>query len=326
MNIIEGQKTIEQMFSRKGIKKAVLDYMATIPEVENRINQGIELIQNWCNSPSSYASKQTRKDHVSQMGLKELVTDIFVRIASINTETTLNNLASQLAPVVGFDDTRVGIQTMAEILAVVCETNFYYLVKYRINSSIYVKSNFRLNDELQAYVERACYLPPMLSKPKTLRTNRDSGYLTIKGESLILGGSINHHNDHICLDVLNIMNRYRYSLNEWVLDNVTEEPTSDLDEVKNGHLMNPMELQRAKALQHQNRQKHLNQSQYFYNLIRMNGNKMYITVKPDKRGRLYMQGYHISPQGSAYKKASVDLYDKVTLEVPSDYFTNNHAV
>ena len=122
MNIIEGQKAIEQMFSRKGIKKAVLEYMATIPEVENRINQGVELIKSWCESPSSYASKQTRKDHVSQMDLKELVTDIFVRIASLNTETTLNNLASQLAPAVGFDDTRVGIQTMAEILAVVCET------------------------------------------------------------------------------------------------------------------------------------------------------------------------------------------------------------
>ena len=323
MNLVEGQMAIENMFSRKGIKKAVLDYMATIPEVENRINQGVELINNWCQSPSSYASKQTRKDHVSQMDLKELVTDIFVRIASLSTETTLNNLASQLAPAIGFDDTRVGIQTMAEVLAVVCNTNFYHLVKYHVNSSVYVRSNFKLNDELQAYVERACYLPPMLSKPKTLRGNRDSGYLTIKGESLILGGSINHHNEHICLDVLNLMNRYKYTLNEWVLDNIKEEPTTDLNVVKDSHLMNTIDLQRAIAQQHQNWKKHLQQSAYFYNLIRMNGNKMYITVKPDKRGRLYMQGYHITPQGAAYKKASVDLYDKVKLEVPSDYFTNN---
>ncbi|WAW11611.1 hypothetical protein nACB1_087 [Acinetobacter phage nACB1] len=323
MNLVEGQMAIENMFSRKGIKKAVLDYMATIPEVENRINQGVELINNWCQSPSSYASKQTRKDHVSQMDLKELVTDIFVRIASLSTETTLNNLASQLAPAIGFDDTRVGIQTMAEVLAVVCNTNFYHLVKYHVNSSVYVRSNFKLNDELQAYVERACYLPPMLSKPKTLRGNRDSGYLTIKGESLILGGSINHHNEPICLDVLNLMNRYKYTLNEWVLDNIKEEPTTDLNVVKDSHLMNTIDLQRAIAQQHQNWKKHLQQSAYFYNLIRMNGNKMYITVKPDKRGRLYMQGYHITPQGAAYKKASVDLYDKVKLEVPSDYFTSN---
>lgn len=320
MNLIEGQMAIEKMFSRRGIKNAVLEYMATIPEVEVRINQGIELIKQWCESPSTYASKQTRKDHVSQMDLRELTTDVFVRIASLNTETTLNNLASQLAPMIGFDDTRVGIQTCAEIIAVLCHTNFYDLVKYHVNSSIYVKSNFRLNDDLQAYVERACYLPPMLVKPKTLHDNRSSGYLTIKGESLILGGSMNHHNDPIALDVLNIMNRYQLTLNEWVLDNVEEEPTHDLNEVENGHLMTEIEKLHAISQQKKNWQKHIEQSQYFYQLIRMNGNKMWITNKYDKRGRIYACGHHITPQGASYKKAIVDLYNKETINVPEGFF------
>ena len=315
------QLQVEKAFSRKGIKAAVMQYMDTIPEVEVVINQGVELLRMWCESESSYESKKVRKDHISQMDLKELTTDIFCRIAALGTETTLNNLASQLAPSLGFDDTRTGIQACAEIIAVLCDTNFYNLVKVHINSSVYVKSNFSLPDELQAYVERACYLPPLIVKPKILRDNRSSGYLTVKGESLILGGSNNHHNDPIALDVLNLMNRYPLTLNEWVLDNVVEEPTSDLNTVEDAHLLTEIELRKAVQQQHRNWNKHLEQSAYFYTHVRVNNNKMFITNKFDKRGRIYSCGYHISPQGASYKKAIVDLFNKSVVEVPDDYFS-----
>mgnify|MGYP003589656696 FL=1 len=55
--LLETQLQVEQAFSRKGIKKAVLDYMATVPECEVRINQGVELLKMWCESDSSYESK-----------------------------------------------------------------------------------------------------------------------------------------------------------------------------------------------------------------------------------------------------------------------------
>lgn len=324
-DLIDLQKQIEADYSRKGIKAAVLEYMASVPEVAVRINQGKQLIQVWCESESAYPSKQTRKDHISQMDLEELVTDVFVRVASLTTETTLNNLASQLAPIMGFDDTRVGIQAMAEIIAILCDTNFYNLVKYHINSSIYVKSNFALPDELIEYIERACYLPPMVTKPKTLRGNRDSGYLTVKGDSLLLGGSHNHHNDPIALDVLNIMNRYQLCLNEYMLDNVVEEPTHDLDTVEDAHLLTEIELMKAISQQKKNWEKHINQSQFFYKLIRDVGNKMYITNKYDKRGRIYACGHHITPQGTSYKKAIVDLYHKQAVQVPAGYFDETNS-
>ena len=321
--LLETQYQVEQTFSRKGIKQRVMEYMDTIPEVAVRINQGAELLRMWCESESSYASKVTRKDHISQMDLTELTTEMFIRIASLGTETTLNNLASQLAPVLGFADTRVGIQACAEVLAVLCDTNFFNLEKYHVNSSIYVKSNFALPDDLLAYIERACYLPPLVVKPKTLRDNRSSGYMTVKGESLILGGGHNHHNDPIALDVLNLMNRYELCLNEFILDDVVEEPTHDLDVVEQKPDQPPMteiEKQRAISQQKRNWAKHLEQSAYFYQHIRLNNNKMFITNKYDKRGRIYSQGHHINPQGTSYKKACIDLYNKQVVEVPPNYF------
>ena len=321
--LLETQYQVEQAFSRKGIKQLVMEYMDTIPEVAVRINQGAELLRMWCESESSYASKVTRKDHISQMDLTELTTEMFIRIASLGTETTLNNLASQLAPVLGFADTRVGIQACAEVLAVLCDTNFFNLEKYHVNSSIYVKSNFALPDDLLAYIERACYLPPLVVKPKILRDNRSSGYMTVKGESLILGGGHNHHNDPIALDVLNLMNRYELCLNEFILDDVVEEPNNDLDVVEqkpNQPPMTEIEKQRVISQQKRNWAKHLEQSAYFYQHIRLNNNKMFITNKYDKRGRIYSQGHHINPQGQSYKKASIDLYNKQVVEVPNGYF------
>lgn len=316
----ETQVMVEEAFSRKGIKKAVKAYMDTIPEVETCINQGVELIKIWCESESSYESKQTRKDHISQMDLKELVEELFVRIASLTSETTLNNLASQLAPELGFADTRVGIQACAEVLAIITDTSFFDLVKYHVNSSIYVRSNFALPDDLLEYVERACYLPPMIVRPNTLRDNRSSGYKTIKGDSLILGGGINHHNLPISLDVLNIMNNYKLCLNEFILNNVEQEPTSDLDEYESDKPITEIEKRRLIAQQKANWQRHLDQSKYFTEHLLANNNEFYITNKYDKRGRIYSQGHHINPQGTSFKKASIDLHDKQLVEVPDDYF------
>lgn len=316
----ETQFQVEDAFSRKGIKNRVLEYMATIPEVEVRINQGAELLRMWCESESAYESKQKRKDHISQLDLVDITKEIFTRIASLSTETTLNNLASQLATILGFADTRDGIVACAEVIAILCDTNFFDLNKYHVNSSIYVKSNFALPDDLMAYIERACYLPPLVVKPKVLRGNRDSGYITVKGDSLILGGGHNHHNDHIALDVLNIMNNYELCLNEFMLS-IDEEPTHDLDVIKDKPQdMTEIEETRAIAQQKRNWHKHVEQSTYFYNHILMNNNKMWITNKFDKRGRIYSQGHHINPQGTSYKKAIIDLYNKQVVEVPDGYF------
>lgn len=324
-DLINTQLLVEEAFSRKGIKKAVLEYMQSIPEAMQCIDQGVALITLWCESDSSYESKQTRKDHISQMDLNELVTDVFVKVASLATETTLNNLASQMAPIMGFDDTRVGIQACAEIIAILCDTNFYNLVKPATYSSIYVQCNFVLPDELQQFIARACYLPPLVTKPKTLKDNRSSGYLSVRGESLILGGGHNHHNDPIALDVLNIMNRYELTMNEWFVKNIPEEPTHDLNELKDNPNKPLTEIEKARAIAQQKRnwQRHLEQCSYFYNHLLINENKFYITNKYDKRGRIYSQGHHVNPQGTSYKKACVDLYNKEIVDVPQDYFTSS---
>ena len=47
-----------------------------------------------------------------------------------------------------------------------------------------------------------------------------------------------------------------------------------------------------------------------YLLIAGQGNRFWLTNKVDTRGRLYAQGYHISTQGSAFKKAMIEFADE----------------
>jgi hypothetical protein len=95
------------------------------------------------------------------------------------------------------------------------------------------------------------------------------------------------------LDTLNIMNKVALQLDTDFLSTVEEEPTFDL-----GTQDREDTWARFKK-----------QSYHFYNLMATQGNRFYLTHKVDKRGRIYAHGYHINTQGSAFKKAMLELAD-----------------
>ena len=162
-------------------------------------------------------------------------------------------------------------------------------------------------------------MPPLVCEPRKLENNRSTAYYTHDSDSLILGGGHNYHDGDICLDVLNSRNAVPLSLNVEFLCNVEEEPTSDLNTLSEDTLRKYAE--RGRQLSHwekddmirkqkQNWANYKYQSYYFYSLLVNQGNRFYIANKVDKRGRIYNSGYHISPQGTAFKKASVELANK----------------
>ncbi len=89
------------------------------------------------------------------------------------------------------------------------------------------------------------------------------------------------------------MNKVALQLDTDFLSTVEEEPTFDLG-------TQDREDTWARFKQ---------QSYRFYNLMATQGNRFYLTHKVDKRGRIYAHGYHINTQGSAFKKAMLELAD-----------------
>lgn len=314
------QAELEYMFSKKHAHEHIYDMLLENLETMEMIERGINLLEVWTTIPAKYTTKQERIDALKGMNIQKIVEETYTRIMSVRGHTTLASMASQIGMGLGFADTKQGITLAAEILAVLSRTGFFMIYQPFPRGQRYVKCSFELDDETQEIVDRAMYMPPMITKPQRLKHNRSSGYQTIKGESLILGGAYKHHDYHICLDVLNTMNSVALSVNEEFRQYCLEEPTSELDEIEGAEQMTQIELMNARTQKRLNWEDHVRKSTALYDLMIEEGNHFYLTNKVDTRGRIYSQGHHINPQGTSFKKSVLDLHRKEKIDVPKDFF------
>lgn len=292
---IERQYINEEMYSRHHIDKKIRQEIEK--DLMPYVDKGVDLLNIYINQEYSYASKNERVAQLKELDLKELVIAIFTGILYLKPgkPELFTSISASLAGRVGFSDKRDAIATMAEMLAVLADVEIYDVVRAGKNS-LAVVNKVALEDELQKYIDHSAYLPPMVCKPLKLKNNFSSGYLTHK-DSLILGKG-NHHNEDICLDVLNIINSVPLQLSVEFLSTVEEEPSFEIKDQD--------QLDQWLTFK--------KQSHHFYKLMVSQGNKIYLTHKYDKRGRIYSQGYHITTQGTSYKKAMLELANEELIE------------
>jgi hypothetical protein len=226
------------------------------------------------------------------MDIKTMVLDMFVGIAYSQKPELFTSVSAQVASRLKFSDRTEAITTVAELLAVLCLTDAFDITKADKSASLMLVSRIPLPYGVVEFIRNSEYLPPMVCEPLELTHNYSSGYLT-HNDSLILGTG-NHHDGDICLDVLNTMNKVALKLDTHFLSTVEEEPTFELDN------------QDKTEQWHAFKQK----SYEFYSLMVQQGNQFYLTHKVDKRGRIYAMGYHITTQGTAFKKAQLELVNE----------------
>jgi hypothetical protein len=290
------QEFNEKRYNRKHIDGKIKESILNNPEMVKKILDGISLIQAYMAS-TYYESKNKRIAQLKGIDLEQLVLDIFVGVAYCQIEELFTSVTAQLAGRLGFSDRTEAITTVAEIVAVLCNTDAFDINKANKMASLMIQSKIPLEDNLVDWIVHSQYLPPMVCEPLELRNNFSSGYLT-HNDSLLLGGPINHHDGDICLDVLNTINKVALTMDLEFLSTYEEMPTFDLD--------TPDKINQWKNFK--------KQSYRFYDLIQNQGNHFYLTHKVDKRGRVYAQGYHISTQGTAFKKAMIELAEPEYIE------------
>jgi hypothetical protein len=293
------QEHNEKRFNRKHIDGYIREAILADPVMQEKVAHGVQLVNDYIHKATEdgyYASKNKRVLQLFNMDIETLVVDIFVGVSYCQREELFTSITAQMASRLRFSDKTEAIITTAELMAVLCFTDAFDICKPNKMASLCILSRIPLSDKLLTFIEESQYLPPMVVPPLTLKTNFCSGYLT-HNDSLILGSG-NHHDGDICLDVLNLMNSVELSLDLEFLSKVEEEPNSPLvtqDQVDNWKVFK-------------------RQSYRFYDLMQSQGNVFHMTHKVDKRGRAYSQGYHINPQGSAFKKAMIELANAEYIE------------
>jgi len=293
------QETNERRFSRKHINGYIDTVIRDNPDNEAKVHRGVALLESWL-SKAYYDSKNARLEQVKELDLEQLVRDIFVGVAYSQKPELFVSVTAMLAGKLGFDEKRESIMTVAEIVAVLSHTDAFDLIKPAIDAQVLIQSRIALPHKLIDTMRHSVYLPPMVCEPMEVTSNYESPYLT-HNDCLILGRG-NGHADDICLDVINTQNKVAMKLDTDFLCTVEEDPSYELD--------SPEKIQQWSIFK---------QTSYtLYEMLTKQGNKFWLTNKVDKRGRLYCQGYHITSQGSAFKKAMLELHNEEIVEgVPS---------
>ena len=291
---VDAQRSNEYQFSRRHVLAYTKTFITENEEVAIKIDEGVELVKQWL-SHTYYASKERRLKEVRTLNIKELVTEIYCSVAMFQREETFVSAASQVAKHLKFEHRNDSIQTVAEMLGVLCATKVFVIWKERLESQMMLQCQMRLPTKLVNAIERSQYLPPMICEPNTIKSNYESGHLTFnEGQMLGRNGT---HNDNICLDVLNLQNAIPLKLDTSFISLVEEEPTSELDSIDKINNWN----------------RHKAESYEMYLHIANQGGDFYHLNAPDMRGRLYTCGYQINFQGTPFKRSCVELRDEEIL-------------
>lgn len=187
-------------------------------------------------------------------------------------------------------------KTVAEVIGCLSDTGLFDVYQDSETAIWYISSNVVVPEELAERASKMHYMPPMVVPPNILSKNYDSDLLTVKS-SMILGKG-NHHDNEICLDALNKFNQIPLTLNQELLTSFNDRPKDD---------WLPETVQQW--------QDFYKQSYGVYKDIIQTGNTFYQRHKYDKRGRMYVQGYHVNSQGNSFRKAMVELAEPEVVTV-----------
>lgn len=190
-----------------------------------------------------------------------------------------------------------GLQSVADMILRCCEHDLCDWSPTTQQLVIRMDITRDVQDELDRYQ----FPLPMVVEPRELRSNRDSAYVSSPDGSVILRH--NHHDDDVCLDHLNRVNKIKFALDNDTA-NMIRNRWRNLDKAKPGETKQDFE-RRKRAFEKYDR----SARQVMAQVTRL-GNEFHLTHKYDKRGRVYCQGYHINYQGAPWNKAVVILADK----------------
>lgn len=264
----ENQAMIEDMFNKHQTMRMLRHELLSSPSIVQMIDQ-------------SGLDAEFSLDLMSQMILhKRTTVDVLVGLLKRH-----------------FDTKPDPVQACADALEKAIE---HQLVLYSHAEQRFIL-RFDVGEDKHKLIRQYMYLPPMTIPPLEVTSNRGSGYVTIRQDSLLLKD--NHHDGDICLDAINRANQVAFSINERVVKGIRNK-WKNLAKPKEGESFQDY-TKRLKAFE-------VFEKDAFFTLALLveMGNRFHFTHKYDKRGRMYSQGYYADYQGNDWNKSCIEFTDK----------------
>lgn len=294
--LIDRQLYMENVYSKQNIKQTILEAINKNKPIQAKIDQAVDMLIEWQQYDHGYESKNNRIAQIIDVDFRELVESVLVVILPMDRPQELTSVVGQLTDILHYSDRIEGIKTVAEIVSVIGMTDLYEIYKDKRDDPMKVLSNYDMGDELYDFIEKTKYLPPMVCRPKLVHKNSDNAYLRQKG-SLILGKG-NYHEKEIGVDVINKMNQTKLQLDVDLLKLYKELPKKAFTDPERQEQFEQMVQESLET---------------YVEMVTFT-NEFYLTHKKDKRGRTYSQGYHITTQGTSFKKAIIELAHEEVIE------------
>ena len=296
------QNQIEHILHKQHIMEDLKQSL--IEDIPEYVDKAVEIYAEWLEDVK-WESHERRKDairfHDKQSIVMKILTSITMYCQNMMTFVSISSMINLSDELEKLDS----VQLTGDLIALLEPVGLYEL-RRNLSGTITVHSFVEPNEGILRRINIACYIPPMVSKPKTLVNNDDSGYLTINKDSLFCKDRANFHTGNIGLDVLNKQNAIEFELDNHITSEVKKWHREILSE---GELVAlPLDEQEIYKAELITRELYLEQFNYLKTLIE--NRTIYFTNKVDKRGRIYVQGYHFSPQGTDYDKACLNLKHK----------------
>lgn len=155
----------------------------------------------------------------------------------------------------------------------------------------------------QEKMKHYMFPPPMVCKPKTVKHNGQSGYLLIDTSVMT---KKSHTNEDVCLDVINILNSFRYKLNLDILKYSSKYKS--LSKMKEGETTVEYNKRLKQWKNFDSETRELIKNHY------SDEDTIWFTHCYDKRGRIYCRGYHFNYQGCEWRKALIQFEPEVLQE------------
>lgn len=306
MTIQVSQLAMEYMMHPKHILQSVKDEL--VRELPDTFNQATMKIRQYSQRNDWWKSKANRMMVLGSLDIYELILNIIAKtVIHCDKPMPLTSFLG-MCNIPELDKIQ-SFQTVGEIIKLLEEYELFHLSK-NSQGSYMIESLLEFDGELGRRLRLFCYLPPMTQKPKELTHNKSSGYISIKSDSLILGGSVNHHDGNIGLDVLNTLNSNEYELDlEFINTHVKQWHRQELSTDE----LTELDLNEQKQYQQDADNWEVYQEQFNVLKDMLIHKTIHFTHKVDKRGRVYAQGYHFNTQGSSFEKACINLKTKETV-------------